>query len=113
VVAFLAEVLISADAGLVLDTLAIHVRRPADPRAYPLLDEIERRLARALARGELHDGLDAHQAAILFLSNVFGFLVAHATACPPRPKPALLVDAFLSGVTARRGPRAARPRRKR
>lgn len=102
VVAFLADLVGSVDAGLVLDTLAIHVRRPADLGAYPLLDEIERRLAAALARGELRDDIEARQAALLFLSNVFGFLVAHTTARPPHLKPQLLVDAFLSGVTPRR-----------
>lgn len=62
---------------------------------------------------ELRDDIDARQAAILFLSNVFGFLVAHATAAPPHPKPQLLVDAFLSGVIARGRERSVRAGKRR
>jgi AcrR family transcriptional regulator len=101
VTAFLADLLASADGGLVLDTLAIHLQQASDPKAYLLLGEIERRLAEASARGELRDDIDAHQLAILFLSNVFGFLVARTNSQPPHPSPELLVDVFLSGVTRR------------
>ncbi|MEW6273127.1 MAG: TetR family transcriptional regulator [Thermodesulfobacteriota bacterium] len=98
----------STDGRLLLDTLAIHVRRASDPASYPLLDEIERRLAQAQERGELRADVDARRGAILFLSNVFGFLVARVTSRPPHPDATLLVDVFLSGVTARRRA-AARP----
>jgi len=102
VVAFLADLVASSDGRLVLDTLAIHVREGSDPESYLLLGEIGRRLASASSRGELRDDVDVRQVTILFLSNVFGFLVARATSPPPHPEPDLLVDVFLSGVTARR-----------
>jgi len=113
VIAFLDRLPGSTDGRLLLDTLAIHVRRGVDPTSYPLLAEIERRLAVAQQRRELRLGIDARQAAILFLSNVFGFLVARVTSRPPHPEAALLVDVFLSGVTPRRTSAARAPRRRR
>lgn len=111
VVSFLDGLVGSSDGRLLLDTLAIHVRRGVDPSSYPLLAEIERRLGRARERGELRADVDAGAGAILFLSNVFGFLVGRTTAPAAHPDPALLVDVFLSGVTARRrtAPRPASP----
>jgi AcrR family transcriptional regulator len=102
VVSFLDGLASSTDGRLLLDTLAIHVRRGADPASYPLLAEIERRLAAAQRSRELRSDVDARQAAILFLSNLFGFVVARLTSRPPHPDAALLVDVFLSGVTSRR-----------
>ena len=101
VVAFLADLVGSPDGRLVLETLAVHVQDGSDPHAYLLLGEIERRLATAAQRGELRADTDARLAAILFLSNVFGFLVMRATSQPPHPGPELFVDLYLSGVTAR------------
>jgi AcrR family transcriptional regulator len=112
VVGFLADLVGSPDGRLVLETLAVHVREGSDPEAYLLLGEIERLLATAATSGELRADIDARPAAILFLSNVFGFLVMRTTSQPPHPGPELLVDIFLSGVTARpvRGARGARPK---
>lgn len=111
VVRFLVALVGSADAPLLLETLAIHVRRAVDPQDYPLLGEIERRFAAAIGRGELRRGLDARRAAVLFLSNLFGFLVMRTTSRRPYPSPELLVDVFLSGVSGAApgaGGRAAR-----
>ncbi len=91
---------------LILDALAMHVREAADLASYPLLTEIERRLAEAAARGEVRDDLDPRGLAILFLSNLFGFLVIPADPRQPHPDANLLVDVFLSGVKA--GSRRAR-----
>jgi AcrR family transcriptional regulator len=100
IVGFLARLSDSPDGPLVLETLAIHVREGTDPRTYPLLDRIGSLLAAASESGELRDDLDAGVAATLFLSNVFGFLVSRTTSQPPHPDPDLLVDVFLTGVTA-------------
>jgi AcrR family transcriptional regulator len=117
VIDFLTQLLSSPDERrLVLDTLAIHVRQGANPSSYPLLAEIERRLAAAVGRGEIRDDLDPRELAVLFLSNVFGFVVAHADPRQPHPKADVLVDVFLSGVISRRGarnvPRRASTRRR-
>jgi TetR/AcrR family transcriptional repressor of uid operon len=111
VVGFLADLVGSPDGRLVLETLAVHVQEGSDPEAYLLLGEIEGLLATAAAGGELRGDIDARPAAILFLSNVFGFLVTRTSSQPPYPGPELLVDIFLSGVTARpvRAAREARP----
>jgi AcrR family transcriptional regulator len=110
-VGFLADLVGSPDGRLVLETLAVHVQEGSDPETYLLLGEIERLLATAAARGELRGDIDARPAAILFLSNVFGFLVTRTSSQPPHPGPELFVDIFLSGVTARpvRAAREARP----
>lgn len=99
IVRSLAELAGSPDLRLVRDVLSIHVREASDPESYLLLAEIEQRLAVALGRGELRRDVDARQGAILFLSNVFGFLVTRSTTKAPHPRPEQLVDVFLSGVT--------------
>jgi AcrR family transcriptional regulator len=103
IVTFLAGLEAAAEERrLVLDALAIHVLHGADPSKCPLLEEIERRLTAAAGRGEIRSDRDARQLAILFMSNVFGFLVAHADLQLSLPTPELLVDVFLSGVSAPR-----------
>ena len=67
-----------AERRLLLETLAIHVRQAADPRGYPLLTELEKLIAAARQRGEVRADIAAHELAIVFLSNVFGFLVGRA-----------------------------------
>lgn len=100
IVAFLVDVTASRDGRLVLETLALHVREGTDPRGYLVLDEIERLLAAAAGRDELRRDVDARHGAVLFLSNVFGFLVSRTASPPPHPSAELLVDVFLTGVTA-------------
>lgn len=102
IVSSLGELAASPDGRLVRDALSIHVRGNSEAGLYPLLVEMERRLAAALRVGELRPDVDARQGAILFLSNVFGFLVARSTAELPHLPAELLVDVFLSGVTVRR-----------
>jgi len=85
---------------LLLETLAMHVRHMADPNAYPLLNELERLVEAARDRGEVRADIQPRELAILFLSNVFGFLVGHADPRMRNPSADLLVDVFLSGVQA-------------
>ncbi len=110
IVGSLGDLATSPDGCLVRDALSIHLRRSPDAGSYLLLAAMERRLAAALQAGELRQDVDARQAAILFLSNVFGFLVTCTTAELPQLPPELLVDVFLSGVTAPR--RRVPPRRR-
>jgi AcrR family transcriptional regulator len=98
IVGFLADLTASPEGRLVLETLALHVREGADPQSYLLVGEIEKLLAAARARGELRH-VDARQAAVLFLSHVFGFLVSLTTSRPPHLGAELVVDVFLTGVT--------------
>jgi len=88
---------------LLMETLAMHVRHMADPDAYPLLDELSRMVEVARGRGEVRGDVMPRELAILFLSNVFGFLVAHADPRLRHPSAELLVDVFLSGVAAKAG----------
>jgi len=88
---------------LLLETLAMHVRHMADPDAYPLLDELARMVEAARDRGEVRSEIMPRELAVLFLSNVFGFLVAHADPRLRQPSAELLVDVFLSGVQAKPG----------
>lgn len=115
VVTFLGRLLSSpGERQLVLDTLAIHVREGANPTVYPLLGEIERRIAAAAARGDVRKDLDPRALAVLFLGNVVGFVVGSVDPSAPHPEAEMLVDVFLSGVTARgHAPRARRTRRPR
>jgi AcrR family transcriptional regulator len=105
VVRFLADLLASPDGGLVLDVLAIHLQQAGGPQPYLLLGEIERRLAAGAAKGELRRDVDARQLATLFLSNVFGFLVARTSAPPSSLAPEVLVDVFLAGAIGAVAPR--------
>lgn len=86
---------------LLLETLAMHVRHMADPDGYPLLDELAHMVELARDRGEVRAEIMPRELAILFLSNVFGFLVAHADPRLRHPSAELLVDVFLSGVQAK------------
>ena len=88
---------------LLLETLAMHVRHMADPDGYPLLDELTQLVELARDRGEVREEVMPRELAILFLSNVFGFLVAHADPRLRHPSADLLVDVFLSGVQAKPG----------
>lgn len=88
---------------LLLETLAMHVRHMADPDGYPLLDELTQLVELARDRGEVRAEVMPRELAILFLSNVFGFLVAHADPRLRHPSADLLVDVFLSGVQAKPG----------
>jgi len=83
---------------LLLETLAMHVRHMADPSGYPLLNELEKIVEAARDRGEVRDDIQPRELAILFLSNVFGFLVGHADPRLRQPDANLLVDVFLTGV---------------
>lgn len=85
---------------LLLETAAIHVRHMADPNAYPLLDQLELMIAAARDRGEVRSDVMPRELAVLFLGNVFGFLIAHADPRLRQPSADLLVDVFLSGVKA-------------
>jgi TetR/AcrR family transcriptional regulator, repressor for uid operon len=83
---------------LLLETLAMHVRHMADPSGYPLLNELEKIVEAARDRGEIRPDIQPRELAILFLSNVFGFLVGHADPRMRQPDANLLVDVFLTGV---------------
>jgi TetR/AcrR family transcriptional regulator, repressor for uid operon len=83
---------------LLLETLAMHVRHMADPNGYPLLNELEKIVEAARDRGEVRADIQPRELSILFLSNVFGFLVGHADPRMRQPDANLLVDVFLTGV---------------
>jgi hypothetical protein len=91
----------------------MNVRHMADPSGHPLLDELERVVAAARGRGEVRADIEPRELAILFLGNVFGFLVGHADPRFAHPNAALLVDVFLTGVAPAnaRASGAPRPRR--
>jgi AcrR family transcriptional regulator len=97
---------------LLLETLAMHVRHLADPSGYPLLNELERIIEAARERGEIRDDIQPRELAILFLSNVFGFLVGHADPRMRQPSAEQLVDVFLSGVAPSGGRATGRTRRR-
>ena len=99
IVGFLANLAASPDGRLVREILALNVRSELDPANYPMLDEIECLLAAAGERGELRRGVDARAGAVLFLSNVFGFLVNRTTSIP-HFSAEILVDVFLTGAMA-------------
>lgn len=67
------------DSGLYRDMLSIYARRPEglpiDEQPFPTVRELERHFARAAERGELRDGLEPAEGALLFLSSVFGLLI--------------------------------------
>jgi TetR/AcrR family transcriptional regulator, repressor for uid operon len=92
---------VPSERRLLLETVAIHVRHIADPNRFPLLDELERVVAQARDRGEVRDDIMPRELALLFLGNVFGYLIAHADPSLRQPSADLLVDVFLSGVERR------------
>jgi AcrR family transcriptional regulator len=71
-----------ADPELYRDMIRIYTRRPEglpiDDQPLPLLFEIGRRFATGARDGELRAGLEPAQAAHLFLTSVFGYLIATA-----------------------------------
>lgn len=95
---------------LLLETLAMHVRHMADPSGYPLLNELEKIVEAARDRGEVRADIQPRELAILFLSNVFGFLVGHADPRMRQPDANLLVDVFLTGIEPVNGSASGTPR---
>lgn len=92
---------VPSERRLLLETVAIHVRHMADPNRFPLLDELERVVAAARDRGEVRGDIMPRELALLFLGNVFGYLISHADPRLRQPTAELLVDVFLSGVSPR------------
>jgi TetR/AcrR family transcriptional repressor of uid operon len=86
---------------LLLETVAIHVRSMSDLDRFPLLGELERMVAKARDRGEVRDDIEPRELALLFLGNVFGYLIAHADPRLRQPSTDVLVDVFLSGIAKR------------
>ena len=101
VASFTALESVPSERRLLLETVAIHVRYLADPNRFPLLDELERVVAQARDRGEVRDDIMPRELALLFLGNVFGYLIAHADPRLRQPSADVLVDVFLSGVERR------------
>ena len=68
------------DAELARDTARIYARRPGelpvDEQPLPLLHEVVRLFQEGARRGELRAGLTAEQGALLFLTGVFGYVMA-------------------------------------
>ena len=93
------------DYGLLRDLLSVYVRQGAEPavaeQPFPLVVELERVLAAAAKRGELRAELRPDQLTVMFLTNVFGSLLAGADS-PEERRVALesFVDVFLRGVGA-------------
>jgi AcrR family transcriptional regulator len=91
--------------GLMRDLLSVYVGQSPKPAAgeqsFPLIDELERVLVAAAERGELRAELPPDQLAVMFLTCVFGSLLARAES-PEERRVALesLVDVFLRGVGA-------------
>ncbi len=73
------------DPQLFRDMLRVYVRRPEglplDDQPFPLVREIGRRFAEGARNDDLRAGLEPAQAARLFLTSVFGYLIA--TDAPP------------------------------
>jgi AcrR family transcriptional regulator len=101
----LAGVAAVGDYGLMRDLLSVYVRQPPGPavaeQSFPLVEELERVLAAASERGELRAELRPDQLTVMFLTCVFGSLLAGGDS-PEERRVALesLVDVFLRGVGA-------------
>jgi AcrR family transcriptional regulator len=91
------------DERLMRDILSIYVRRRPEPPSaadpFPLVVELERRLAEVEARGELRPGLRPDQLTVTFLASVFGVLLTRAESPRERSEGLeALVDVFVQGV---------------
>jgi AcrR family transcriptional regulator len=99
----LAGVAAIGDYGLMRDLLSVYVRRTPETavaeQPFPLVEELEHVLAAAAERGELRDELPPDQLTHMFLTCIFGSLLARADS-PAERRVALesLVDVFLRGV---------------
>ncbi|MBM4242788.1 MAG: TetR/AcrR family transcriptional regulator [Deltaproteobacteria bacterium] len=102
VTAFTAIESVPSERRLLLETVALHVRRMAVREGHPLIDELERIVEAARDRGEVRDDLAARDVALLFMGNLVGFLIGLADRGRQQPSPGQLIEAFLGGVEARR-----------
>ena len=100
--AFTAIEAVPSERRLLLETVALHVRRMAVRDGHPLIDELERIVAAARDRGEVRQDLTPRDVALLFMGNLVGFLIGLADPGRPQPSPEQLIEAFLGGVEARR-----------
>lgn len=101
VTAFTAIEAVPSERRLLLETVALHVRRMAVHDGHPLIDELERIVAAACARGEVRHDLSARDVALLFMGNLVGYLIGLADPGRQQLSPEQLIEAFLGGVEAR------------